>query len=93
MAGGGQHCTSSGELSHRGMFLNRASVRGHIAAMKPFREANMGIQEIQLEARAGDVMAGGGGARRGPHRTSDISRQAAAGCRQLTCWQKSKTIC
>ncbi len=55
------HCTSTGELFHRGMFLNRASVRRHIAASKPCREANMGIWEILLEARAGDVMAGGGG--------------------------------
>ncbi len=56
------HCTSKGELSHSCMFLNRASVRRHIAAAKPYREANMGIWEIQLEALAGDVMAGGGGA-------------------------------
>ncbi len=55
------HCTSTGVLSHRGMFLNRASVRRHIAATKPCRKANMGIWEILLEARAGDVMAGGGG--------------------------------
>jgi hypothetical protein len=47
--------------SHSGMFLNRAGVRRHIAATKPCREANMGIREILLEARAGDVMAGGGG--------------------------------
>ena len=79
------HCTSTGELSHRCMFLNRASVRRHIAATKPCREANMGIREIQLKARAGDVMVGGGGARRSQCRTSDISRQ-------VTCWQKSKTI-
>ena len=44
------------------MFLNRASVRRHIAASKPCRDARMGIREILLEARAGDVMAGGGGA-------------------------------
>ncbi len=55
------HCTSTGELSHRGMFLNRASVRRHIAASKPCRDVNMGIREILLGARAGDVMAGGGG--------------------------------
>jgi hypothetical protein len=50
------------KLSHRGMFLNRASVRRHIAATKPCREANMGIREVLLEAQAGDVMAGVGGA-------------------------------
>ena len=55
------HCTATGELFHRGMFLNRASVRRHIAASKPCRDARMGIREILFEARAGDVMAGGGG--------------------------------
>ncbi len=44
----------------------------------------MGIREILLEARAGDVMAGGG-ALRGPHRTSEISQQ-------VTCRPKSETI-
>ena len=55
------HCTSTGELSHRGMFHNWAIVRRHIAATKPCREANMGIREIQIETLAGGVMAGGGG--------------------------------
>jgi hypothetical protein len=59
---GEPHCTSSGELSHRCMFLNWSSVRRHIAATKQCREANMGIREIQLEALAGGVMAGVGGA-------------------------------
>ena len=68
------HCTSTGQLSHRGMFLNRASVRRHIAASKPCREANLGIRKIQVEARAGDVMAGGGGAA-GP--TPDVRHQPA----------------
>ncbi len=61
-ARGRAHCTLTGELSHRCMFLNRASVRRHITASKPCRDANMGIREILLEALAGDVMAGGGGA-------------------------------
>ncbi len=73
-ARGRAHCTSTGELSHRSLFLNRASVRRHIAASKPCREANMGIQEIILEARAGDVMAGGGGAA-GP--APDVRHQPA----------------
>jgi hypothetical protein len=70
------HCTSTDQLSHRGMFLNRASVRRHIAASKPCREANQGIREIQVEARAraGDVMAGGGGAA-GP--APDVRHQPA----------------
>ncbi len=45
------------------MFLNRASVRRHIAGSKPCRDAKMDIREILLEARAGDVMAGGGATR------------------------------
>ncbi len=54
---------STVELSHRGMFLNRASVRRHITTtnMKPCHDSNLGTREIQVEARAGDVMAGGGG--------------------------------
>jgi hypothetical protein len=73
-ARGRAHCTSTGELSHRCMFLNRASVQRHIAASKPCRDANMGIREILLEARAGDVMSGGGGAA-GP--TPDVRHQPA----------------
>ena len=45
----------------------------HIAHSKPCFAADLGFREIQVEARAGDVMAGG--ARRGPRRTSDTSRQ------------------
>jgi hypothetical protein len=59
------------------MFLNRANVRRHIAASKPCRletDGNMGIREILLEARAGDVMAGGGGAA-GP--APDVRHQPA----------------
>jgi hypothetical protein len=68
------HCTSTGELSHRCMFLNRASVRRHIAAMKQCTEANLGIREIQVEAQACDVMGGGGGAA-GP--AQDVRHQPA----------------
>ena len=56
------HCTATGQLSSRGLFLNRASVRRHIAASKPCRAADLGYREIQVEALAGDVMAGAGGA-------------------------------
>ncbi len=83
-ARGGARCTSSGELFHSCMFLNRASVLRHIAATKPCRGANMGIREIQLEALAGGVMAGGGGAA-GP--APGVHQP-----RQVTCWQKSKTV-
>jgi hypothetical protein len=55
-------CTQTGQLSSKGLFLNRASVRRHIARSKPCIEAHMGYREIQVQARAGDVMAGGGGA-------------------------------
>ena len=51
-----------GPLPSRGLFLNRASVRRHIAASKNCRAADLGYREIHVEARAGDVMAGGGGA-------------------------------
>ncbi len=56
------HCTETGLLSSRGLFLNRAAVRRHIAAAKTCRAADMGYREIQVEARPCDVMAGGGGA-------------------------------
>jgi hypothetical protein len=56
------HCTATGLLSSGGLFLNRASVRRHIAASKHCRAADLGYREIHVEARAGDVMAGAGGA-------------------------------
>ncbi len=56
------HCTATGKLSSGGLFINRASVRRHIAASKPCHAADLGYREIQVEARAGDVVAGAGGA-------------------------------
>ena len=58
------HCTSTGKLSSRGLFLRvaRAAVRRHISATKSWREAGLGFREVHVEARAGDVMAGAGGA-------------------------------
>ena len=58
------HCTSTGQLSSRGLFLNRAAVRRHIAASKPCFAADQGFREIQVdsEGRACGVMAGAGGA-------------------------------
>ena len=56
------HCTSTGQLSSGGLFLNRASVQRHNAASKHCRAADLGYWEIQVEAQAGDVMAGVGGA-------------------------------
>jgi hypothetical protein len=59
----GAHCTSTGKLSSRCLFLNRAAVQRHIAASKPCHAADACIRTIQVEeARAGDVMAGAGGA-------------------------------
>ena len=56
------HCSSSGMLSSRGLFLHRAAVLRHISASPACRAAKAGIRTIQVEARAGDVMAGAGGA-------------------------------
>ncbi len=56
------HCTSTGQLSSRGLFLTRAAVRRHISASKSCREAGLGFREVHVEARAGDVMAAAGGA-------------------------------
>ena len=55
------HCTATGQLSSRGLFLNRAAVRRHISASKPCFTAGMGFREIAVEARPGNSMAGGGG--------------------------------
>ncbi len=55
------HCTATGQLSSSSLFLNRADVRCHISASKPCFFAGMGFQEIAVEARPGDSMAGGGG--------------------------------
>ena len=51
-----------GPLPSSGLFLNWASVRHHIAASKNCRAADLGYREIHVEALAGDVMAGWGGA-------------------------------
>ena len=56
------HCTSTGQLSSRCLFLNRAQVRRHIRQSKPCHAADLGYRVIHAEARAVDVMAGAGGA-------------------------------
>ncbi len=56
------HCTATGQRSSGGLFLNRASVLRLIAASKHCRAADLGYRGIQVEALAGDVMAGAGGA-------------------------------
>ncbi len=55
------HCTTTGQLSSRGLFLNRAAVLRHISSSKPCFTAGMGFREIAVEALPGDSMAGGGG--------------------------------
>ena len=56
------NCTATGHLSSRGLFLNRAGVRRHIRATKACFAADCCFKEIRVDARAGDVMAGAGGA-------------------------------
>jgi hypothetical protein len=51
------HCTSTGKLSSRGLFLARSAVRRHISATKSCREAGLGFRVVHIEARAGDVIA------------------------------------
>ena len=68
------NCTATGHLSSRGLFLNRAGVRRHIAASKACFAADRGFKEIHVEALAGDVMAGAGGAA-GP--APDVRHQPA----------------
>jgi hypothetical protein len=55
------HCTATGQLSSRGLFLNRAAVRRHISASKPCFSSWLGFWEIAVEACPSDSMAGGGG--------------------------------
>jgi hypothetical protein len=50
----------TGQLSSRGLFLSRAAVHRHIAALRPCPAANMGIREIQVDVRTSDVLAGAG---------------------------------
>jgi hypothetical protein len=60
--------TETGQLSSWGLFLSQAAVRRYIAASKPCCAAKMGFQEIQVDVRTSDVMAGaGGGAGRVAH--------------------------
>ncbi len=56
------HCTSTGKLSSRGLFLARAAISRHISATKSCREAGLGFREVHVEAWARNVMAGAGGA-------------------------------
>ena len=74
------HCTATGQLSSRGLFLNRAAVLRHIAAAKSCRAADMGFREIQVEGTRGwrpgpAISWRAGEERRDPRRTSDTSRQ------------------
>ena len=55
------HCTQTGQLSSRGLFLSRAAVRRHISHAQACRSAGLGHREVPIQVRAVDVMAGGGG--------------------------------
>ena len=55
------HCSSTGMLSSRCLFLHRAAVLLHIAASNTCHVAKAGIRTIQIEALAGNVMTGAGG--------------------------------
>jgi hypothetical protein len=50
-------CSETGQLSSRGLFLNRAAVHRHISQSKPCSAAKMGIREIKAEVQTSDVMA------------------------------------
>jgi hypothetical protein len=78
------HCTSTGKLSSRGLFLARSAVRRHISATKSCREAGLGFREVHVQARAGDVMAGAGGAA-GP--APDVRHQPPG---EKECFQQNK---
>ena len=57
------HCTATGHLSSRGLFLHRSAVLCHrdICGSKPCFAADLGFKEIHFEARACNVMARAGG--------------------------------
>ena len=63
-------CTETSQPSSSSLYLrlNWASVRRHIAASKECKDARLGFRAIQVQARAGDVMAGCGSAA-GPAQT------------------------
>ncbi len=54
-------CTQTCQLSSSRLFLNSARVRQPIAGSKPCFATDLCFNEIRVEARAGDVMAGAGG--------------------------------
>ena len=56
------NCSATCHLSSRGLFLHRAGVSRHIRASKACFAADLGFNEVHVETRAGDVMAGAGGA-------------------------------
>ena len=71
------HCTSTGKLSSRSLFLPRLSSRC-------CREVGLGFREVHVQARAGDVMAGAGGAA-GP--APDVRHQPPG---EKECFQQNK---
>ncbi len=59
------HCTATCQLSSSGLFLNRVALQRHISTSKHCFAADLGFQEIQVDARVDKFMAGGWG-RSGP---------------------------
>jgi hypothetical protein len=55
------NCTATSHLSSRWLFLHRAGVCRHISASKACFAADLGFEEIHVEALHCDVMAGAGG--------------------------------
>ncbi len=68
------NCSATGHLSSSWLFLHRAGVQRHISASKACFAAGLCFQEIHVEARPCDIMAGAGGAA-GP--VTEVSHQPA----------------
>jgi hypothetical protein len=74
------NCSKTCHLSSRRLFLNLAGVRRHINASKACFAAGLGFLDIRVDALAGDVMAGLGGAA-GP--SPDVRHQSPG--KKYTC--------
>ena len=51
------HCTQTGQLSSRSLFLSRAAVHLHIAQAKACPSSGLGHREMPIQVQAVDVMA------------------------------------
>ncbi len=73
------HCTATGQLFSRFLFLDSVAVLRHISASKACFAADLGFLEIQVEALASDIMAGGGG---GAGSAPDVRHQPPGDAKQ-----------